>query len=73
MTMHHQHNYEHEVYVLEGEGELAGEEENLSLTPGSAGYVPANTIHQFRNVGNTPFKFLCMIPADYKQRDLKKD
>jgi quercetin dioxygenase-like cupin family protein len=69
MTMHHKHNYEHECYILEGEGELVGENESLSLTPGKAAYVPANQIHQFRNVGSKDFKFLCIIPADYKERE----
>ena len=64
MTMHHQHPYEHEVFVLEGEGELVGEKETLSLTPYKAGYVAPDEIHQFRNVGDSVFKMLCIIPKE---------
>jgi quercetin dioxygenase-like cupin family protein len=61
-SMHHKHDYEHEVYVLEGSGELAGEAQSLPLEPGYAGYVPPNEIHQFRNTGDTMMKFICVIP-----------
>jgi quercetin dioxygenase-like cupin family protein len=62
-TMHHQHPYEHEVYVLEGEGELIGPEgKTLSLEPGVAAYVPPDGVHQFRNVGAGMLRFLCIIP-----------
>ena len=62
VSMHHQHDYEHECYILEGKGELVGDNEKLSLTPGKAAYVPAGETHQFRNAGDKPFKFLCMVP-----------
>lgn len=68
-TMHHKHNYEHECFIVEGEGKLVGEAESLELKPGNAAYVPANEIHQFQNAGDKPLKFLCVIPADYKQRE----
>jgi len=68
-TMHHQHNYEHECFVVEGSGELVGVNETLAMNKGAAAYVPANEIHQFRNAGDTPFKFVCVIPADYKERE----
>lgn len=63
MTMHHKHPYEHEVFVLEGVGELINEGENCyELSPGRAAYVAPGEIHQFINTGDGPFKFLCMIP-----------
>lgn len=67
VSMHHKHDYEHEVYVLEGEGELVGDNDRLSLTPGVAAYVPPNEVHQFRNASDTPFKFICVIPAQDKK------
>jgi quercetin dioxygenase-like cupin family protein len=69
MTMHHQHNYEHECFILEGQGKLVGNDNELQLEPGNAAYVPANEIHQFKNVGENTFKFLCIIPSDYKERE----
>jgi quercetin dioxygenase-like cupin family protein len=62
VSMHHQHNYEHECFILEGQGELVGQGKSLPLQPGMAAFVPPNEIHQFRNAGDTTFKFLCMIP-----------
>ena len=61
-TPKHAHAYEHEVFVLEGSGvALEGEREH-PLRPGSAVYVPPNQLHQFRNTGPGPLKFLCLIP-----------
>ena len=61
-SMHHSHPYEHECYILEGEGELVGKEKTLELKPGNAAYVAPDEIHHFQNVGDTTFKFICMIP-----------
>jgi quercetin dioxygenase-like cupin family protein len=62
-SMHHKHDYEHEVFVLEGNGWLVGENDKLELKPGIAAFVPPNEIHQFQNAGNETFKFICVIPA----------
>lgn len=61
-TPQHTHPYEHEVFVLEGRGvALAGDAEH-SLQGGDVVYVAPNEVHQFRNTGDTPFKFLCLVP-----------
>lgn len=62
VTMHHDHPFEHECFILEGEGELVGNDKSLPLKPGNAAYVAPGETHQFRNVGKTPLRFLCMIP-----------
>ena len=61
-TPFHHHPYEHEVYLLEGEGEIKGRQECTSLRAGEAAYVPPNEEHQFINVGEKILKFLCLIP-----------
>lgn len=61
-TPRHQHPYEHEVYVLEGTGIVFEGDVEHPLTAGQVIYVAPNEIHQFRNVGDTPLKFLCMVP-----------
>ncbi|MGD9128440.1 MAG: cupin domain-containing protein [Planctomycetia bacterium] len=61
-TPRHTHDFEHEVYVLEGDGSVLYEEEEHPLQPGSFAYVPANELHRFTNTGETPFKFLCLVP-----------
>ena len=62
----HSHNFEHEVYVIEGNGRLNTEDKPLPLEKGSFALVMPNEKHQFENTGNTPFKFLCMIPKEEK-------
>jgi quercetin dioxygenase-like cupin family protein len=61
-TPRHSHAYEHEVYVLEGTGVVLEGEREHPLWPGSAVYVPPDQLHQFRNTGSGPLKFLCLIP-----------
>jgi quercetin dioxygenase-like cupin family protein len=61
-TPKHTHAYEHEVFVLEGSGVVLEGEREHPLRSGSAVYVPPNQLHQFRNTGSSPLKFLCMIP-----------
>lgn len=58
----HGHPWEHEVYVLEGEGSIVTPVGQTPLAPQSVIYVPSDEEHQFRNTGATPFKFLCMVP-----------
>ncbi|MBS3773474.1 MAG: cupin domain-containing protein [Candidatus Thermoplasmatota archaeon] len=59
----HEHAWEHEVYVLDGEGALVDENGGEhTLEPHRFGYVPAGETHQFRNTGSDDFVFLCMIP-----------
>jgi quercetin dioxygenase-like cupin family protein len=61
-TPHHFHPYEHEIYVLQGEGCIVDGAFERPLRPGDVVYVAPDDAHQFRNTGNTPFKMLCLIP-----------
>ncbi len=62
-TPQHAHDYEHEVYVLEGEGEVGDDKQSVKIKRGSVVYVPPNEIHQFRNTGSEDLVFLCLVPA----------
>lgn len=65
-TPRHRHDYEHEVYVVGGEGTvLLGGREN-PIRGGDVIYVPANEEHQFRSSqGQTgPLRFLCIVPIE---------
>jgi len=59
-----QHPYEHHVYVLKGEGQLrqskAADAPLKTLKPGDSIFIPSNAIHQFSNIRDTPFVFLCV-------------
>ncbi len=61
-TPKHTHGYEHEVFVLEGSGVVLDVDVERPLRPGTAVFVPASHLHQFRNSGPGPLKFLCLIP-----------
>ncbi|KAL0229958.1 hypothetical protein PCE1_003522 [Barthelona sp. PCE] len=60
----HTHPYEHQVYVISGEGIALNEELGDSpVTAGSVIYTDGTTPHGFKNISETePFVFLCMIP-----------
>src|SRR5436190_15360670 len=57
-TPHHSHNYEHEVYIIEGQGRVEQDGQFREIGGGDVVFVPANRVHQFVNQGKTPLKFL---------------
>jgi quercetin dioxygenase-like cupin family protein len=61
-TPKHSHPYEHEVFVLAGSGEILEGNKAHRLHAGDVVYVAPNEIHQFRNTGEGPLKFLCLVP-----------
>lgn len=64
-TPHHTHWFEHENFVLEGQGTVTINGETYPVGPGAVIFVPPNAEHQYVNTGNTPFKFLCGIPLPW--------
>lgn len=58
----HQHSWEHEVFVLEGEGVVLGSEGWKNYQPGDAVFIPPHKEHQFKNNGKKLVKFLCLVP-----------
>ncbi len=61
-TPAHSHPYEHEVYVLEGEGKLTLEGEEIPIKKGDAIFVPPDKGHQFTNTGSEKLRFICVVP-----------
>ncbi len=61
-TPRHFHPYEHEVFVLEGEGVVLEGDTERELSAGDVIYVAPDDVHQFRNTGTQPMRFLCLIP-----------
>ena len=58
----HKHPWEHEVFILEGQGLVAGSAEERVFREGDVVFIPPNELHQFRNTSENTVKFLCMIP-----------
>ncbi|MEA3253410.1 MAG: cupin domain-containing protein [Chloroflexota bacterium] len=58
----HSHDWEHEGFVLAGEGALLGEEGEIPMKPGDAFFVPPNQKHCMTNRGKETFRFVCVVP-----------
>ena len=64
-TPHHQHNYEHEIMVLEGQGVALSGDTPHPVAAGDVLFVPANELHQFQNTGDCTFRFMCLVPTQF--------
>jgi quercetin dioxygenase-like cupin family protein len=62
----HTHDWEHEVFILEGEGTVVGKEGERKFKPGDAVFIRPNEKHQFKNTGKKLVKFLCLVPYHEK-------
>jgi len=58
----HSHDYEHEVFIVDGSGEVLLEGAYRPIKSGDVVYVPADQEHQFR-AGNAGLRFLCLVPV----------
>jgi len=61
-TPRHQHPYEHEVYVISGRGAVMEGDEARPIAMGDVIFVAPGEEHQFRNTGDEPLRFLCLVP-----------
>jgi quercetin dioxygenase-like cupin family protein len=70
-TPHHHHPYEHEIFILSGQGEVLEGETPRPLTSGDVALIQPNEVHQFRNTGHEVLRMLCLIPneADLRTAD----
>ena len=58
-----QHAHDYGVMILKGRGQVLLGEEEFEIAFGDIVYVSPDQVHQFRNVGDEPLGFLCIIPA----------
>ncbi len=59
----HSHDYEHEVFVVDGGGTVLLEGAEHPVGRGDVVYVPADEEHQFK-AGGDGLRFLCLVPVD---------
>lgn len=59
----HSHEWEHEIFVFKGSGEVFSNGKWHTVSPGYALLIPGNEEHQIRNAGDDPFVFVCLIPS----------
>ena len=58
----HNHPWEHEVFILEGEGLVVSEEGERKVSAGNVIFISPNEKHQLKNNGKKTLKFLCLVP-----------
>ncbi len=62
-TPRHSHEWEHEVFVHSGKGQVYQNGEWRDVVSGTAVFIPGNEEHQFMNAGAEDFVFICLIPS----------
>jgi quercetin dioxygenase-like cupin family protein len=59
----HQHDWEHEVFILSGRGEVHSGQGPRTIAAGHVVFIPPGERHQFKNTGASDLEFLCIVPA----------
>ena len=56
------HDHDHGVMILRGQGQVRLGEKEFPIGFGDVVYISPYEKHQFKNVGEEPLGFLCIIP-----------
>ena len=59
---YHTHDWEHEVFILSGEGVVVNAEGKTPVKPYDAILIPPDQIHCLTNTGQDVFRFICLVP-----------
>ncbi|MEA5388557.1 cupin domain-containing protein [Haloarculaceae archaeon H-GB11] len=59
----HTNEIEHEQYVLAGEYVVGIGEEEHTVSTGDSLFIPAGTVHWYRNDGDEEGAFICAVPT----------
>jgi len=62
---HHSHWWEHEIFVLSGQGMFRTDEGEIPVRHGSTVFVPGGKMHQLRNTGQDLLRFICLVPQEW--------
>jgi len=63
-TPRHEHGWEHEVHILEGEGTVLGNGRENAFRAGDVIFVPSEEEHYFVADRGVAVAFLCLIPLE---------
>jgi quercetin dioxygenase-like cupin family protein len=61
-TPRHDHEWEHEVFILRGKGVVVREGKDIPLKQGTFVFIPPGEEHQFRNTSDSTLALICLIP-----------
>lgn len=64
---HHSHWWEHEAFVLSGQGVIRTDQGDVPISHGSTVFVPGGEMHQFQSTGDSPLRFICLVPQEWLQ------
>jgi quercetin dioxygenase-like cupin family protein len=62
-TPRHQHDWEHEIFFHQGQGEVWHDGQWRPVEAGAFAFIPGREMHQIRNRGDRKLVFVCLIPA----------
>jgi quercetin dioxygenase-like cupin family protein len=62
---YHEHPWEHEVFILEGQGDLVQGNNEVPFSKGDVIFIPPDEEHQLRNTSKEPLEFICLTNSDY--------
>lgn len=58
----HNNSVEHEQFVLKGKAQVRIGDQEFVLTENDVVFIPAGMEHSYKNIGDEPYEFLCMVP-----------
>src|SRR5512146_3189256 len=61
----HSHWWEHEVFVLSGQGSIVVGDEKAPISDGTVVFIPGDSLHQLINSGDEVLRFICLIPHQW--------
>jgi quercetin dioxygenase-like cupin family protein len=59
---YHAHEWEHEVFILDGECLVICDDKRTKAGPGYVVFIPPNQVHHFENRSQNVVRFLCLVP-----------
>lgn len=62
-TPFHAHEWEHEVFILAGNGKVVTEGKEASFTAGDSIYIAPQEKHCFRADPQSSARFICVVPS----------
>jgi len=62
-TPFHSHEWEHEVFILSGNGTIRTEGKETPFIAGDSVFIAPNETHCFVAESSAPLRFICVIPS----------
>ncbi len=69
MQFLHSHEQEQCYYIISGTGLMIIDDQNKEVKEGDAVFIPSNSIHRIKNIGNNKLTYLTTNQAFGKQRE----